>query len=67
MLIGNRHSLTIYIVKFVTDSIQKNDGTNIFILVGNYINKCMVNGRPGFRTEDWLVMKVMSWRKGFGT
>ena len=46
MLIGKWHSLTTYIVKFVTDSLPKNNGLNIFLLVGIYIEKSMDIGQP---------------------
>ena len=36
---NKRHSLTIYIVKYVTDSLLKNNGINSFSLVGTYIEK----------------------------
>ena len=42
------HSSTIYIVKFMTDSSLKNNGINIFSLVGIYIEKSMDIGQPTF-------------------
>ena len=45
-------SLTMCIVKFVKDSIQKNMGTNISNLVGIYIGKSMVIGQHFFHNEN---------------
>ena len=44
-------SLTTYIVKFVTDSIQKNNGINISILVDICIEKSKVIGQRFFHKE----------------
>ena len=45
-------SFTIYFVKSVIDSIQKNDGINISIPVDIYIEKSMVSGRCFFHKEN---------------
>ena len=46
------HSLTIYIVKFATQSLPKNNGITLFSLVGIYIEKSMDIRQPNFRKKN---------------
>ena len=50
--ICKNHSLTIHFVKFVTDSIQKNNGINIILLVDIFIEKSMVICQHFFHKEN---------------
>ena len=48
ILLSKRHSLTTYIVKFVTDSFSKNNKRNIFSVGSMYIKKSIDIGQPIF-------------------
>ena len=53
------HFSTIHIVKVVKDSLLKNNGKSIFILVDICIEKRMDIGQSIFHTGTWLKMKIL--------
>ena len=51
-LLNKWHSLTKYIVEYLTDSLPKNNRINIFILKSICMEKSMDDGRPIFHKEN---------------